>query len=203
MKGSKKIVGTAVGMVALLAIGGTFAYYTGETSIDNTLETASYGDELVEVFTPDDDWEPGETVDKIVGVTNTGDYDIVVRVSMSEAWYDAEGSEIITIASTDTSAGFLDASATTADQLSATDGLIDDSQDTVNNEESLNVGTDAVVDNEIDGSVVYKALTTESDATTTDSWYYNSSDGYWYYTSILASGESTGSLLSSLTLAED
>ncbi len=185
MKRSKKVVSMAAAMVALLAIGGTFAYYTATHEIDNTMETGAYGDEMTEVFTPDSNWEPGEEADKIVGVTNTGDYDIVVRVSMSETWTDEDG-EIITVASNES--GFLTATTSAGDQLSATDGLVDDT-------DVSSLGGDESGDT--DGSVVYKELFSDS------SWTYNVDDGYWYYNSILESGESTTSLLSSITLAED
>lgn len=186
MKRSKKVASMAVAMVAVLAIGGTFAYYTANHEIDNTMETGTYGDQMTEVFTPDSNWEPGEEADKIVGVTNTGDYDIVVRVSMSETWTDADGIEIITVASTDED--FDDATVTTGVQLSTTDGLVDDSEDT----------TLGSVENtlETDGSVVYKELAESG-------WTYNSADGYWYYNSILVSEASTTLLLESITLAED
>lgn len=187
MKRSKKVASMAVAMVAVLAIGGTFAYYTAEHEIDNTMETGTYGDQVTEVFTPDSNWEPGEEADKIVGVTNTGDYDIVVRVSMSETWtFSDEEGDSLTIDSDDSA--FIIASASEGDQLSKIDGLVDDSVDT----------TLGSVENtlETDGSVVYKELA-ESD------WTYNENDGYWYYNSILASGKSTGALLSSITLAED
>lgn len=165
MARSKKIAGMGVAMAALLAIGGTFAYYTSTHTVDNTLETGEYGDVMTEVFTPDSNWEPGEEVDKSVGVTNTGDYDIVVRVSMEETWIDAEGSELISLGITEV----YDASS----QIDKEDGTVTG-----------------------DGSVVYKALASSG-------WTYNGTDGYWYYNSILASDDSTGALLSSITLAED
>lgn len=179
MTKTKKLSAMLAGVLAVGAVMGSFAYYSSEHEVDNTMSTNAYGDTLTEVFTPDSDWEPGEEADKIVGVTNTGDYDIVVRIKMSETWTFSD-EETLTIASI--SEDFDDATATVADQLVTNDGL-------TNNGKLYSSYAD-------DGSVVYKELDDSN-------WTYNEDDGYWYYNSVLTSGSSTEALLSSITLSEN
>ncbi|MFI3205992.1 MAG: BsaA family SipW-dependent biofilm matrix protein [Clostridia bacterium] len=183
MKKNKKLAVILAGVLAVSAVAGSFAYYSETKSIDNTMETNVYGDTLTEVFTPDSNWEPGEEADKIVGVTNTGDYDIVVRIKMSETWTFSETvGDTLTINSDEVN--FYVDDAEESKQIDADDGLTDDG----NSEPT-----------DYDGSVVYKEFIEELDTY----WTYNSADGYYYYNSILESGQSTGALLSSITLCED
>lgn len=196
MTRSKKIAGLVAGIVAVSAVTGSFAYYSATHTVDNTLATLSYGDTLTEVFQPDVDWEPGEEVDKIVGVTNTGDYDIVVRVSMTETWTDADGNEIITVESTDGIAATASSGSALDNEVYYFDDTYFDFQpvdETTGDQYNIDDGL-VEYDEEDEGSVVYKEL----DAT---DWTY--SDGYWYYDYILASGDVTTSLLESITLCAD
>jgi alternate signal-mediated exported protein len=114
-----KIIGFLAGTTALALIAGSWAFYTSTNSVDNKLQTKQYGDTLVEEFTPDTDWQPGETADKKVGVKNTGDYNLVVRVKLAETWTRG-GTAIAGINPTD--AAGMD-NITTVSQVSATDGL--------------------------------------------------------------------------------
>ncbi len=82
---NKKVKLTA-GIIALLLVAGALAYYSSTMSIDNPFNTQKYGGEIVEKFTPEKDWEPGEEITKEVQAKNTGDYDLFVRVKMSEKW---------------------------------------------------------------------------------------------------------------------
>lgn len=75
-----------IGVLAALAVVAVFAYFFKEMSIDNPFETKKYGGSTVEKFTPEKDWEPGETVTKEVKATNTGDYPLAVRVKFDEKW---------------------------------------------------------------------------------------------------------------------
>jgi alternate signal-mediated exported protein len=97
----KIVCGIAALIIALAIIAGIWAYYTAENSIINELTTAKYGNELVEKFTPAIKWQPGQEITKEVYVENTGDYDLFVRVSMSETWTFRDGSSKITIDSSD------------------------------------------------------------------------------------------------------
>ena len=116
----KKIVGFLCGVLALAMVVGSWAYYNSTNSIENKMQTAQYGNELVEKFTPKTDWQPGEEVTKESGVENTGDYDLFVRVKMSETWTLADGT---TVTHPSTDPEFLTATAATSTQTNKTDGL--------------------------------------------------------------------------------
>ena len=181
MKDRKKIltrVGAAALAIALLAA--TWAYFTSTSSIKNEMQTKSYGSKTVETFTPKQDMEPGKEIEKKVGVTNTGDYDLVVRVKMDEKWTFASGDpkEIAYNGKIDTvvyDAG--PPESWTAKQTSDTDGNVD--------------RTDA------EETVVYKKMNLGSD-------WKKGSDGYFYYTVQLKAGQPTAAnLLESIVLASN
>jgi len=165
----KRITTFLCGIVALTLVVGTWAYYSSTTKVDNQLKTQKYGDELIEKFTPKENWSPGDEVTKEIGVKNTGNYDLFVRVKMSETWT-LENATTLTIPSTD--AKFITATATSATQTNLTDGLT--------------AG---------DSSVVYKKGLVPAD------WTFNAADGYWYYNTKLTPTNSTGNLITAITLA--
>ena len=84
---NKKVVG-ALGLAAVALVGGTFAYFTQTSTIDNPFDTAKYGTVVVEDFKPEDgeDWTPGAQVNKDLYVDNTGDRPVVVRVKFEDIW---------------------------------------------------------------------------------------------------------------------
>ena len=75
---NKKIVGV-VGLASVALVGGTFAYFTQTSTIDNPFNTARYRTVVTEDFNPEDGdkWEPGAKVNKDLYVQNTGDRDVV------------------------------------------------------------------------------------------------------------------------------
>lgn len=81
----KRTIGV-VGLAAVALIGGTFAYFTQTSMIDNPFDTAYYQTEVIEEFTPKKDWKPGEEVNKDLYVKNTGSSSVVVRVKFQEIW---------------------------------------------------------------------------------------------------------------------
>lgn len=87
MKMNKKLLGVA-GIGALALTGGTFAYFSQSSTIDNPFDTAKYGTVVYEDFKPQDgdDWEPGVEVNKDLYVKNTGDREVVVRVKFEDIW---------------------------------------------------------------------------------------------------------------------
>lgn len=108
----------AAGIMALTVVSCTWAYYSSTSHIENQLKTKTYGSTVSEEFTPRDDWQPGQRLDKKFGVKNTGDYPLVVRVRMAETW--RRGStEIKSISSTADKDKI-----TVTKQDNATDGLI-------------------------------------------------------------------------------
>lgn len=85
MKNNRKVKAIA-GLLALALVVGTIAFFSEELSLDNPFETKKYGGEMIEKFTPEKDWEPGEQITKEVQVKNRGDYPLYVRVKFDEKW---------------------------------------------------------------------------------------------------------------------
>lgn len=185
MKLNKKALAGA-GLGAVVLVGGTFAYYNQTLSIDNPLKSSKYGTELVEEFTPSEELKPGATIKKEVGVTNTGDYPVLVRIRMDEKW-----SRLNAQGTLDTfgvhGSGDIDFNFTglTATQVPTEAGGTDGDTNGL-----TFVGEDK------DGTVVRKDLIEGVDGK-----WLKGSDGYWYYRSILQKDGTTGNLLKSLTFA--
>ncbi|MDD4849238.1 MAG: BsaA family SipW-dependent biofilm matrix protein [Gemmiger sp.] len=124
----KKITAFVAGALALTLAVGSWAYYTSNNTVDNQLKTKAYGDTLKEEFTPDEDWQPGEEVDKKVAVKNTGDYNLLVRIKLSEKW--VRGATSFKTLTTSNAASM--AAIITARQDNPTDGLVDKDDTVVN-----------------------------------------------------------------------
>lgn len=99
MKMNKKAAALG-GLAALVAVGGTWAYFNQTAAITNPFSTGSYGGSIVESFNPSDgdNWQPGATVNKEVVAENTGNSPLLVRVKMAEKW-SRENNTLIEIAS--------------------------------------------------------------------------------------------------------
>jgi len=84
---SKPLILSMAAVFALVAIlATTFAWWSTSDQVTNRLRTQSYGDaRITEIFDEDEPLDPGATVDKFVGVVNTGQIDAVVRISFAEA----------------------------------------------------------------------------------------------------------------------
>lgn len=95
LKKQKKLIGL-LGLMLVLVLGGTFAYFNQTLTAENPFDTGKYDSVLTEDFNPGDgeNWEPGAQVDKEVAVENTGDYPIVVRVKFEDTWADKELGDI-------------------------------------------------------------------------------------------------------------
>ena len=199
----KKRVGKlAAGCVALSLLGGTWAFYSSTNSIDNQMKTLAYGDTLHEKFTPDDKWQPGEEATKEVGVKNTGDYDLVVRVKLNEHWWrdgNANGTldagEIFTAID---SVGNSGADRTKMNYVLASGA----SQYDFDGAGPLTGANDGLVNNgtNADETVVYKKMLNIGTALT--DWTLHT-DGWWYYNGKLAPGAATSSLMDSIMLAKE
>lgn len=114
----KTKVWLATGLLALTVVGCTWAYFTSTSHIDNRLSTKAYGNTITEKFTPRDDWQPGQTVEKVFAVKNTGDSTLVVRVKMEESWV-RSGTNLNTLSSVTDKAEIF-----TPKQPSAVDGSV-------------------------------------------------------------------------------
>lgn len=96
MKANKKIIGAA-GLAAILVVGGSFAYFNQTMTVNNPFDTGKYDTNVTEDFNPSDgeNWEPGATVNKDVEVSNTGKYDVLVRVKFDEKWVNKADDSIV------------------------------------------------------------------------------------------------------------
>lgn len=173
---NRKTKMAVTGLAAVALVGGTLAYWSQTSTINNPFSTGGYEGSTTEEFNPGEgeDWKPGATVDKKVYVENTGDADIWVRVKLSEKWKAANGGEPLDLTSKygdDQKDAFLPATEENGLQLNATDGQTSG-----------------------DGSVVYKAMDTTN-------WTLDG--GWYYYNTALTPGNNTKNLLNSVTLCED
>lgn len=187
MKLNRKAV-VVTGLAAVAAVGGTFAYYNSSLSMDNPLSTGHYNTQLVEDFTPPEkEWKPGATIDKQVGVTNTGDYPVLVRIKMDENWKRADKeTPFKTVKTSDENM--------TEDLFAAMSGQEDKEYVTDTTRQADD--SDGEVAND-GGSVVRKNLSGSTD------WKYNENDGYWYYYKVLYKGEASDNFMDSITLASN
>lgn len=172
-----------MGLVVLALVAATWAYFSFESVIDNDLQTKEYGTETIEKFTPDQAIEPGTTVDKEVGVKNTGDYGVVVRIRLDETWT-RDDDEFVNISSEKDEA-FND----------AIDSAVKDASGQVTSKQKDETDGDTTGDE----SVMYKNLTGLEAG---NNWT-KGEDGYYYYTKVLGAGEKTPLLFDKLTLAGD
>ena len=207
MKKNLKIA-AALGVVAVVAVGGTFAYYTAQQTFENPFSTTDYSTSAVEKFNPAESnkWEPGATVDKKVTAKNTGEGDVWVRVKFDEAWTrDGKPLRVNKETGVWKAADGLDV----FNVKPGTDGKKPEAGvhqvDTAGG--SSTGATDGYVLGDT-GTVVYKNLKNYSTSSTEayaedNAWYYNKDDGYFYYKKTLKSGESTDTLLDGVTLCSD
>ena len=86
MKNKKPLVALIV-LLLIGVVGVTFAYFTTTETVPNVFQIGgSYSSKIEETFVPETDWLPGEEVEKIVNVMNTGEIPMVVRVKYTEGW---------------------------------------------------------------------------------------------------------------------
>ena len=90
----KKRLLLLLGIAVLTVLGSTIAYFTTSTDIANYFKIALYQNEIVEKFVSPDNWTPGTTTDKTITVKNIGGVNMAIRVSYTEKWTSANGSEL-------------------------------------------------------------------------------------------------------------
>lgn len=85
-------------IAVLLAVGimaGTFAYFTQQQTFANLFSTKPYSADTYEHFTSPGDWTPGATTAKQVFAKNTGEGNVIVRVSIpNQEWTSANGASL-------------------------------------------------------------------------------------------------------------
>ncbi len=198
---NKKIVGV-VGLASVALVGGTFAYFTQTSTIDNPFNTARYRTVVTEDFNPEDGdkWEPGAKVNKDLYVQNTGDRDVVVRVKFEDIWYRDDIANPFISQQEDDVFSDVTLSQTPLDKEindGQFDGLVSILDETGN-----------IVEKDL--SVVEKAFEpgafgeggTWKLAGPGAKWSTIQPDGYFYYMTTLAPGASTGKFLDEVQLYE-
>lgn len=192
---------TAIGGLAALAVvGGTWAFFTQDTTIKNKLSTSenSYGSTTVEKFNPGSKWEPGSVVDKEITVTNTGDYPIIARVKMDENWF---RNNISIFNESDVQNEYRWWSGDNQANVKGDRPFFDVAEDQ-GKEDKGNPDGDPTNDTT---TVVEKTLVNESNKLVEGKQWYLASDGYWYYLDVLTNVEgekSTEKLLDKIKLSE-
>lgn len=171
---------TAIGGLAALAVvGGTWAFFTQDTTIHNKLTTdGQYGLNTTEKFNPGSEWAPGTEVEKKITVKNTGKGAVLVRVKMDENW---------AYKGTDIPFGEWNSG-----QPEFTDIQLDDPADG----EPTN-DPSSVVHKNLDKQHIQSEETAKQ-----DKWYL-AKDGYWYFCDKLEGGEATANLLNSIKLDDN
>ncbi len=91
---NKRVIGIIAGVAVLGAIGGTIAYYNDAMHFDNKFKVADYVVDYTEVFDSPDDWTPCTTTPKTLTVTNRGNSDVGVRISMEKEWKSLAGTNL-------------------------------------------------------------------------------------------------------------
>lgn len=77
------MLAVSVCMVAILAVGGTLAYFTAEDTADNVFTMGHVSIDLIEDFVPNSPLAPGLDVNKDVSVKNDGSLPAYVRVHIA------------------------------------------------------------------------------------------------------------------------
>lgn len=81
-------------VLVLGAAGGTLSYYKSSAGITNRISTKESGVTLREVFNPADHWLPGETKEKQVSFSNSGDVPQVIRFQYTGEWSNSSGAPL-------------------------------------------------------------------------------------------------------------
>lgn len=80
----RRILIGAILLALLIMAGSTFAWTSAREEVTNLLTAeVSYNVEILEDFKAPTSWEPGEVVDKVVGLTNTGDISAFGGIAVS------------------------------------------------------------------------------------------------------------------------
>lgn len=87
MKNKKKIALGAAALAVVMVAAGTFAWFTTTDKVENIFGMDNFDVTITEDFDkPDVPLVPGTDVTKQVGVTNSGNVPVVVRVKLRRPW---------------------------------------------------------------------------------------------------------------------
>ena len=86
MKNKKKIALGAGALAVVMVAAGTFAWFTTTDKVENVFGMDNFDVTITEAFDKDDPIPlvPGTDVTKEVGVTNSGNVPVIVRVKLEE-----------------------------------------------------------------------------------------------------------------------
>lgn len=180
-KQKKKVVLSITWILVLCVITAAISYFSSTMAFENEFYTGNYGIDVIEHFRSPDKWFPSETVDKSVYAENTGTYPLLIRISYEEYWKNEDGDYI---------AGY------TSNGVEY-ENIFDINGDGSNLLEAA-VKNFGDVDNSEDPAITI--LNDSSRISTGSEWVYY--DGYYYRTSLLEAGATTGDWLNSVTLNE-
>lgn len=176
-KQKRSKVVAALALVVVVVFGGTFAYWSQTSSVENPFDTGKFSGFLLrEDFIPEEgvNWQPGVEVNKDVEARNEGDTPLIIRAKLDETWTRKAS------ATADAGQTYRDSDSTTdgydvytTSQISATDGEV--------------AGDESVVEKNFSGSA---------------NWI-KGTDGWYYYKVTVAAGEKTDKWLDSVTLLSD
>lgn len=81
----KKYILALSALLAVAAIGGTYAYFSQDLSAENQFVTGKYDTDIKEEFIPPSDWMPGVEIPKTVQIENTGNVPVVAVARFDES----------------------------------------------------------------------------------------------------------------------
>ncbi|MGI6552652.1 MAG: BsaA family SipW-dependent biofilm matrix protein [Bacillota bacterium] len=80
-----------VSLVALLAVGGTLAWFTDKAEVTNEFTAGTLDIVIDNEYTDFDNWNPGDVTEKSIKVKNKGSKDAYVRVKLTKEWGSYDG----------------------------------------------------------------------------------------------------------------
>ncbi len=82
-KRQRRTLIAALVLAVIIVMGGTFAWLTSKDQVTNKLSASNtYDVTITENYTPPENWIPGQSVTKQVGVLNAGNVDALVRLTL-------------------------------------------------------------------------------------------------------------------------
>lgn len=80
-----------VSLVALLAVGGTLAWFTDKAEVTNKFTAGTLDIVIDNKYTDFNNWNPGDVINKSINVKNQGSKDAYVRVKLTKEWGSYDG----------------------------------------------------------------------------------------------------------------
>ena len=81
-------------LILLLGVGGTLAFFTSTSELENEFKSGRYKTVSTDNFTSPSDWKPGDTTPKTITTKNEGTMPVRVRVKLEESWESENGNDL-------------------------------------------------------------------------------------------------------------